>query len=536
MEEKEFLDKVALCVYKAPDELNEEESRLISIEMVRCATDFRYFTKYGRIVETPTINNPGGTIPFQITPHVNCIIDAFSNKQLISILKSRQIYVSYTTAFYALWHVMFHEGATWLFFSRRETEAFELLGKAYRLYNLLPPFLHLKQQPDSQGEMGFPSMKSRIIAFPSAPGSGIGLTASGIVSDEHEKHPFAEINYEDVKPTIETSGGQYISIFTVDKRKPITLAKSLFRHGEVNIFNPISQQLERDKTEEWGFNTNGFYSMFFPYNVILGRDEAWYENRKRNLTPDELEGLTPELYMESNYPRSLVEALRPTQTTSAFNHQVLDEMMGDTRNPIKIIRDGIDPQIVKVYQPFHLGEYYIAASDSSHGVGRDFHVTAIMNVKTGCVVCDIMDNSLSIEEFALHSVRALGLYQSPLWWPEDNEWGRVVITIAQTLGYKRFGYRETKIGWHTDEKTRLDLFGSLIPAINNHQITIYNAQGLRQFYDIIRNVEKEGRIEAMGSRHDDYPIAVGICWCKKGEVHTEPFSYKPIETLHFRRR
>jgi hypothetical protein len=79
------------------------------------------------------------------------------------------------------------------------------------------------------------------------------------------------------------------------------------------------------------------------------------------------------------------------------------------------------------------------------------------------------------------------------------------------------------------------LFGLLIPAINDYQIRIYNREGLEQFYGIIRNMEpgKDGKIEAMGGKHDDYPIAVGIAWCKKEEVRIEPFDFPVIDTLHF---
>jgi hypothetical protein len=77
------------------------------------------------------------------------------------------------------------------------------------------------------------------------------------------------------------------------------------------------------------------------------------------------------------------------------------------------------------------------------------------------------------------------------------------------------------------------LWNELIAAMNANLITIYNANGLRQFLDVVRS--QEGRVEAMKSRHDDYPMAVGIAWLKREEVSINPVSYKPIETLTFRR-
>jgi len=508
-------EEIILIASKSEADLTEEEQQILLMETKRCYRSFVYFLRWAKIIEPPTQSTPGGIIQFELWYHIKKIIATLKTDQLISLLKPRQIGASWTIAIWVLWNVMTKIGSTWMLFSKGENEAIELLGKCRRVYSQLPAFLQIKVNPDSATEMGFPIMRSVIKAFAATETAGISFTASGVVDDEHSEHPYADQNYLSSKPTRD-AGGQFISIFTANKLNPDNLATAIF-----------TDALE---------GKNSFTPLFFPYSVRPGRDKEWYAETKRNIPERELAKLSPELYMEQNYPASIDEALRPTQTISAFDINVINEMMGDTRNPIKIEREGIDPKIVHIYQDFHIGEFYIAASDCSHGVGKDFSVTAIMNVRTGSVVADIMSNLLSPEELALHSVRLLKEYHNPLWFPEDNGWGRVVITTGQNLGYKRFGYQDakkTKIGWHTDEKTRFDLWGGLIPAINNHQITIYNQQGLKQFYDIIRNVSKNGRIEAASSKHDDYPMAIGICWAKKSEVHARVEPMKPLQTLTF---
>jgi hypothetical protein len=182
-----------------------------------------------------------------------------------------------------------------------------------------------------------------------------------------------------------------------------------------------------------------------------------------------------------------------------------------------------------------VGNYFIAATDTSHGVGKDFSVTTVMNVKTGEIVADILNNIIPPEELALHSVRLLDIFKNPLWYIEANEYGGVTIATAERLGYHNFGYqdeKDKKIGFLTTTANRPLLWGELIPAFNNRHITIYNKDGLQQFGDVIRNVEN-GRIEAMAGRHDDYPMAVGIGWLKKSEVHTAEQQYKPFSTLTF---
>lgn len=514
MDKKEYQEKIALCAYKSEIDCSQEERRLRLMERELCKKSFLRFITYARLIEAPTQDNPGGVIKYELWPHIHEMISDLLNERLIVWLKSRQVGASWTIALWCLWNALFHYGDTSILYSKGESEAVELLEKCRRLYKQLPSFLQLKVNPDSKTEMGFPTMSSSIKALAATETAGIGYTASRIVDDEWLEHPYAVQNYLSAKPTID-AGGQFIGIFTTNEAKLLDLAVTVYKEAR----------------EE----KNNFKARFFPYHVRPGRDKKWYEFTKKSIPDAELAGLTPDLYMQRAYPATEEEALRSSRTVSAFDARVLDEMIGDTKNPIQI--EGIDNNIIHIYKPWYLGGFYIASSDTGHGVGRDFSVTPIMDVKTGAVVADICANNISVEDFAYYSVKLLELYKNPLWFPEDNEWGRVVINVAQRLNYKNFGYsdtKKTKIGWHTDVKTRMDLWGALIPAINGHQIGIYNTNGLKQFYDIIRNVEKEGRIEARSGGHDDYPMAVGICWVKKGEVKTSTTPLKAIETLTFK--
>ena len=68
------------------------------------------------------------------------------------------------------------------------------------------------------------------------------------------------------------------------------------------------------------------------------------------------------------------------------------------------------------------------------------------------------------------------------------------------------------VGWHTDDVSRVALYGDLIQAIHKHHITIPARDGVAEFMTVIRNPQKNGRVEALVGTHDDYPIAVGGCW------------------------
>ena len=497
-------------------EVLELTRKQIDIEISRCR-DFLYFLRYCKIVEAPTLDSPGGVIDFELWPHLLVAIKALLKNLLISCLKSRQVGWSYLLAAYSVWYAVNHRGAKIMLFSKGEDEAMELLGKTKRIYNHLPDWLKLKLDPDSAKEMGFPTMESSIKAFAATQTAGISYTASVVVCDEHDEHPYADENYMSSKPTRD-AGGQFISVFTANP-DPNTLAKAIFRDAVKG--------------------KNDFLPLFFEYDVRPGRDIEWYEHTKRNIPERELAKLSPELYMFKNYPRTIEEALSIPSSIAVFDSKVLNVMMEQTRNPMKIEAD-IDQNIIHIYKPFMIGEFYICTADTAHGVGGDYSTAGIMNVKTLEVVADIFSSVLSTDEFALHIFSMCALYKNPKCYVEDNDWGRTVINTMMTLGYRNWGYQdekrtEGKEGWHTDKKSRYELFGKLTPAINNNQVTIYNSAGLKQFYDVIRNPKKDGRIEASSGRHDDYPIMVGICLAKRHEVDISFGPMEIISTVHFRR-
>ncbi len=509
------------CVYKEEKDCNPAEKSLRALEGKRCDASFLRFLHWVKLVEAPTYDSPGGVIPLQLWGHIKQIVVDLNDPKcrLLVILKARQVGASCIIAAYVLWHALSHKGSLSILFSKGEPEAVLLLKKCKDIYDQLPPFMKLSKGKNSDTELSFPFMNSSIVVKAATESAGVSYQASIVVCDEWQDHEYANKIWLNAKPCID-HGGQFIGIFTSPKPDLNKLCVNIFRQARKG--------------------NNSFKALFIPYWARPCNDKAWYDRKKKEVSVDELDGLSPELYMERTYPASEEEALSETSSISAFDHKILDEMVGDTRNPIHVDDTAIDPKVVHVYQNWNLGELYIAATDVSHGVGKDYSVTGIMNVRTGAVVADILSNSINENDFAFHSLQLMRHFHSPLWYIEDNDWGRVIINIAERDGYKNLGYRDPvkrdKLGWHTDEKTRTDLWGALLPAINTHQIQILNLDGLKQFYGVIRNVEKNGRIEAAKGLHDDYPIMVGICWARREDVKPPVYDYKPIQSLHFNRR
>ena len=461
------------------------------LDIIEKQLSFPSFLEVVRLTEPPQLGKEGGIKKFEKWPHLMELVKALISEKQIVVLKSRQVGASWLIAAYSVWLGMSKYGSEVLLFSKGELEAKELLKKCRRVYMNLPEHMKIKADPDSATELAFPVMGSSIKVLAATESAGVSFTSSLVVCDEWDEHPHAEENFAASKPTRD-AGGQFVGIFTASRPDPDTLAKAVFREAQEGV--------------------NGFKAFFFPWGSRPGRTQEWYDEVKRSIPARELAKLTPELYMARNYPLTAEEALRPPQASLAFDVEVLEEMMKQTWVPLRL--EGFDWTKCNIWQPPYMGERYIAASDTSHGVGLDYSATVIMDARSGLVVADILSNVLSLEEFTFYTVKLLRLYDA-FWFPEDNEWGSMLINLALRMGGVRIGYRDekrTRPGFHSDERSLLGLWGELILAINSRQIKIPNALGLAQFKDIIRNIAKGGKIEAVRGRHDDYPITVGMCW------------------------
>ena len=410
----------------------------------------------------------------------------FTQHRLIVVLKARQVGVSWLLATYALWRSLFQPGTVVMMMSQGQVEAGQLLEKTAFIYDHLPEFLRLSPGTWHQSEISFPVMDSSITALPSTQKAGRSATASLVICDEHDRHPYAEENFAAVKPTVD-AGGQLISVSTINKLRSQSLFRSLYCGARDAI--------------------NGFYPVFLPWHVRPGRDDAWYE-RVRKEAPTTAT-MPAELYMEQEYPASDVEALKPSRAVGAFDHVVLQQMEIDCRSPVE------SKSPINIYQLPVPGRRYCAGTDTAHGVGGDYAVTVVMDASTGYVVADIMSATLPPDMLALHSVELLKKYNSPIWAIEDNGWGVLALSVARDMEYRQLYCRDAegqKPGWRTDDRSSYTVWGELIQAVEGRLITIPNREGLAQFYDVIRNPERGGRIEAQSGGHDDYPMAVGLAW------------------------
>tara|TARA_R100000306_G_scaffold61213_1_gene63179 strand:- start:3917 stop:5464 length:1548 start_codon:yes stop_codon:yes gene_type:complete len=491
---------------------NRQQARDIAVAQAAqtelCRRYFKeHFLEFVYIDEKPNplMGIQGGKKKFERWPHLMNLVDSLTEHRLIDLLKARQIGASWTVSAYAAWLLRFFESAQILEFSRGEVEAKNLLKKAKYIYKNLPEYMQLPIGSDSNSEFSIPQQNSSIVAFPSTEDAGRSETATLVIQDEADFHEYLEANYNAVKPTID-AGGQYVMLSSANKARGTTIFKNIFK----------------------GAPANGWHPVFFGWDVRPGRDQEWYESRRKEASDSpEAQRLGIDLYMEQEYPQTAEQALAPSAVSAKFNHDALKDMENDIRKPYRIVND------INLYVAPRPNRRYVAASDISKGVGADYSVTVIMDVGTTDIVADIVSDSLEVDNFVEQSVKMLEMYRKPLWAIENTGLGLAAVTTAKMSMYPRLYKRRTRggrtdIGWNTDEKHRWILWNDLGSLVDSRGLILHNRMGLNQFYDVIKNPQKDGRVEAVQNGHDDYPMAVGIAY----QMLNEPLGQSPAQEFN----
>ena len=459
----------------------QQAGTLARFEMAR--RSFQKFLPYIQIIEPGT-----GMVPLDIWPHLHDAIGTMADSRMVIWAKSRQIGITTILSAYVLHHASYTPNALALVFSKGERDAWEFLAKSRATYESLPPELQKPlAQPDNREQLTFAS-GSRIITMPSTEAAGRGLNPTLVVIDEADFHEYLDACYNSVKPGLDDNNGQLIMTSTVNPYHMASLFQQLYQNSPLN----------------------GFQRLFFGWRSRPHRNQEWYDERKAQY-PDQA-------LFQKEHPETEEEAFAPARAIAAFDLDTLTLMRQDTREPVERMTLGNGVQ-ANIYQPFQPGKRYAAGTDTSHGTGKDFAVTVILDAVTGYIAADICSQVLNPTELAVASVDLLNRYDAPIWAVEDNDWGILTITMAQELRYRRLYHRDADHpGWHTYDTagmsggSRYILWGDLIEAIHSRSITIPNMEGLSQFFTVIRNPDKRGRIEAQQGAHDDYPMAVGIAW------------------------
>jgi len=395
------------------------------------------------------IEEPGRlAVKYEVWEHIKDFFWHLENYNLIDLIKSKQIGISWALAAYALWKIYTLEGWSVLEFSKRDVEAQQLLDKSRVVYNNLPKWMKIfTLEPNNASQFGFKENRSVITAYPTTETAGIGRTAGTVIHDESDFHEFYEVNLSHTRATVADSPDrQLISVSTVDITKQDSYFQRHWKAGEGSGYPEAGR--------------NGFKALFYGVFSRPDRDEEWYQQlvKENQETP---------WVVHKNYPRTIEEALSPIAAVSCFNENVLRDLWDNAAEGET--REGF----IHILCPPMVGVQYAAGIDVGEGVGKHYSVLTIVGKRglSAEVVAVIYSNTIGTDSFAFECDKLCREYRNPLLIVDNIGVGRAVIDKLVELGYpKLYKMNETKYGWAFTRPNERELLVKLVERVNNRSL------------------------------------------------------------------
>jgi hypothetical protein len=400
------------------------------------------------------------------------VLHEFLDTRLLIILKSRQLGISTLCAAYALWTAMFRTNANILLLSKRETEAQRLMGKIKFMRDHLPGWLLPRLLKDTESKMTFTgdslgggkfSEGSTIIVLPATEDAGRSETASIVICDEWAFHPFAERNYSAFKPTVD-AGGQVIGLSTAN--------------GIGNLFYKLYAGAKK--------HDNNFKHLFLPWHLRPGRDEQWYEERKREYS-------FSLLLLNQEYPTNDIDAFIMT-SESPFDADAvrfyLDNVVKDPlpKGNLPTTLQTLAAHEISVWELPQPRQQYVIGADPAEGIGQDKSEATVWDIEN-TQVCKI-SGQFDPDQFARILNLVGHVYNQALIAVERNNHGHSVLNVlCRYLNYprvyKHYAYDQKltrkiyKAGYPTNVKEKAIMMADIVAAVREKDCIIRD----REFFE-----------------------------------------------------
>jgi hypothetical protein len=442
------------------------------------------------------------------------VVEAYmaDDREKLIILKARQMGFSTIFALLAYWQAIFRPHQVINFFADKEDDAKRLLAKAIDSHKWLPdwardilPTLVVDNQLEAEFSNG-----SKITCFTATKKSGRGETANLVLLDEWAflgdgTGDWAETAWSAVEPTVDL-GGKFVGLSTAN--------------GVDNFYHHMWQS---------AINKPDWRRIFYGYDSIPGRDEGWWEKKRRGFAEDGQEWI---VYQE--YPRDAAEAFIKTGQT-VFDVDILRALEPQMRPPT--FRGSLDGHLylhketdglLKIWHlPVTGCDYTIGAdvaeglehgdfSDATVRLGTDYKQDGRVVLPRGTVVAR-WRGKIDADLFG-DRLNDLGrFYRNALIGCEANNHGLSTIHRLQALQYPRlyrsytqsqvYNKQTMRVGWYTNKATKPLIIDELARAIRTGSITFYDETLRAELLSFVRN--PNGTLGRAGVR-DDAVISTAI--------------------------
>jgi len=396
-------------------------------EWLKCKLNPVYFIYHCCQILDPVA---GEWIPFQLWPEQRDTVRALAENRLTIILKARQLGLTWLCLAYALWRMIFHPIAVVLLFSRRDTEAMYLLERLKGMYTRLPTWAKARDVEIDSAHVFKLSLGSEARAFPTT--AGDSYTGTFALVDEADLVGNLNWLMRAVKPTID-GGGQMVLLSRSDKARPASEFKRTYRAA-------------RSGRVPW-------YPIFLPWHVHPNRDQAWYEEQKRDIFART--GSLDDLHEQ--YPATEEEALSAAEKGKRFAKQWLEQCFTESM-PI-IDHQGPAMPELEVYTMPVPGRRYVIGADPAEGLSSsDDSSLTVMDEQTMEEVAALAAK-LEPAEFASVIDQVGRWYNNARVLVERNNHGHAVILwLAQNSPLRILDGLDNRPGWQTNVASKSTMY------------------------------------------------------------------------------
>lgn len=431
-------------------------------EWLKCMYSPVYFARYVSIYNA-TVRR---WIPFELWPAQQSALADIATHRYIVMLKARQLGMSWLTLTYALWMMVFRPAPNIMLMSKRDDESIELLTRLIQMYEYLPDWMKVKAIVQSSAHDFVLSNGSKAKAFPTS--GGRSYTGTMVILDEADFMPDLNKVLNAIRPTVD-AGGQLVMISTVDKEKPISPFKEIFRASYY------------DKQGD-------YHAIFLDWRARPERTEEW--RAKIAIDMRKQTGTNDGLYQE--YPDNPEEALAPIEAAK----RIPFEWIKKCYKKIEALSPPGAPAVpsLTIYKEPIPNRHYVIGADPAEGnPNSDDSAGNVLDADTWEEVA-VFAGKWEPKVFGgfIDQVGVYYNYASVM--PERNNHGHALILALRDTGiltilrgHSADAEKEQsteRFGWLSNEKGKTLMYDNIAQLIMDESIILHDPKTINQLASI----------------------------------------------------
>ncbi len=214
-------------------------------ELLICSRDPWYFlTNYVK-TQDPEL----GIALYPDFPYLYELMNNALSQRYLLVPKSRQMLVTWSMVSLFVWRALFKQPGIYLFLSRNERCAEELLDRARFIISQLPEFMQPELTRDNKSEIEFGGLHARLLSLPATPDGPRMYSPTAVFWDEMAFTPFDSQIWTALQPAI-SSGGSFVGVSTSGGSQNL-FAKFVTGDNDAFHIQRLHYSRNPDKNEEW---------------------------------------------------------------------------------------------------------------------------------------------------------------------------------------------------------------------------------------------------------------------------------------------